>query len=192
MLPPLQERFDAIESRRLAFLGQLAALTPAQLAFLPAPDAWSATDVAHHLALVDAKTTRALMERRVTGVPRRPALDVLYRARLLDVLWLTHLRVKMPVKGVAPDPSIPLADAAKRWADARAALRAYLDAMDEPASRAIVYRHPVGGYMSILETLRFLAKHHDHHMRQVARLTRAAGYPTTDRAAAGTASGSAR
>jgi hypothetical protein len=187
MLPSLQARFDAIESQRLALCDDLAALPAAQLAFRPEPDAWSLCDVAQHLTLVDAKTTRVLTERRVTGVPRRAVLDVIYRARLLDLLWLTHLRVKMPVKGVAPDPSITLTDTAKRWNDARTALRAYLDGMDAAAARAIVYRHPVGGYMDIGDTQRFLEKHHEHHLRQVARLKRAPGYPTPDRAAAGIA-----
>jgi uncharacterized damage-inducible protein DinB len=183
MLPSLQTRFDAIESQRRAFIDDLAALAAAQLAFRPAPDAWSLGDVAQHLTLVDAKTTRVLTERRVTGVSRRAVLDVVYRARLLDLLWLTHLRVKMPVKGVAPDPSVTLPETAKRWGDARTALRGYLDGMDETAARAIVYRHPVGGYMDIADTLRFLEKHHEHHLHQVARLKRAAGYPTPDRAA---------
>ena len=187
MLPSLLHRFDTIESQRRVFLDDLGALSPAQLAFRPAPDAWSLTDVAQHLTLVDARTTRVLTERRVTGVPRRAVLDVVYRARLLDLLWLTHLRVKMPVKGVAPDPAITLTDTTKRWTDARTALRTFLDGMDEAAARAICYRHPVGGYMDIADTLHFLEKHHEHHLRQVARLKRAKGYPTPDRSAAGTA-----
>jgi hypothetical protein len=187
MLPALQRQYDAIESRRLAFVEDLAALNAAQLAFRPARDAWSLCDVAQHLTLVDAKTTRVLAERRVSGVPRRAVLDVVYRARLLDLLWLTHLRVKMPVKGVAPDPSVTLTATAQRWMDARTALRAYLDGMDDAAARAIVYRHPVGGYMTISDTLRFLEKHHDHHMHQVARLKRAPDFPTPDRAASGIA-----
>ncbi len=187
MLAKLQRRFDAIETRRLVLLEDLAALTPAQRAFRPMPTAWCLTDVAQHLALVDGRTTRALTERRVSGVTRRRAVDVVFWMRVLDLIWITNVRVKMPVKGVAPDPAVTLDDAAARWANSRAALRAYLETIDEAASRALVNKHPVGGYMDISETLRFLEKHHDHHLHQVARLKRSREFPTTDRAASGTA-----
>jgi hypothetical protein len=187
MLPPLQHRFDGIEARRHALLTDLRALPVEQLGFHPAPKAWSLGEVAQHLTLVETKVTRALTERRVTGVTRRPLGDVLLRGPLLDFGLSVGWRARMPVRGVAPDPSVTLDDTAQRWAATRAALAEYLGALDEAACRVLVYRHPIGGHMDILGTLEFLARHHDHHLRQVARIRRAPGYPATRPAAAGTA-----
>ncbi len=187
MLPGLNDPFGRLEARRTALLLELGALTPLQLAFRPSPDAWSPTEVAHHLSLVDARTTRVLTERRVSGVTRRRARDVLVRAPLLRLYFAIGWRAKMPVKGVAPDPTVPLERTAAQWAETRRTLAAYLDAMDEDACRAIVYRHPIAGFMDIVETLHFLSRHHDHHLRQVARIRAAPGFPAMARDAAGTA-----
>ena len=180
MLPPLQLRFDALETRRTHLIAELVALAPAQIAFHPAPGAWSLPDVAQHLSLVDARTTRVLTERRVTGIPRRTLGDVFYRAPKLGFYFGAHfIRAKMPVKGVAPDPPQPLADTAAKWEATRASLAAYLAEIDDARARAIVYRHPVGGFMDIFDTLRFLTRHHDHHLRQTVRIRRAPGFPVT-------------
>ena len=183
MLASIQPSFDSIEERRRSLCAELMALPAEQLAFRPAPGAWSLPEVAQHLSLVDSKVARVLIERRVTGITRRPVRDVLIRARLLDVFFVSGLRAKMPVKGVAPDSTVPLEQTTVFWASARATLKEYLDAIDEAASRTIVYRHPVGGFMDIFDTLRFIRRHHDHHLRQVRRIRAAPGFPASARAA---------
>lgn len=187
MIPALQGRFDQLEARRVVLFHELGTLAAEQLAFRPAPAAWSQAEVAHHLSLVEARVTRVLTERRVTGVARRRMRDVLIFAPALRIYFAIGGRAKMPVKGVAPDRSVPLERTAAQWAESRRALAAYLDALDGAAGRAIVYRHPIAGFMDIGGTLQFLARHHDHHLRQVARIRAAPGYPATARGAARTA-----
>jgi hypothetical protein len=177
MLPALQARFNGVIDRHTAFAGDLASLAPEALAFQPRPGAWSLGEVAQHLALVEERTTRVLTERRVKGIARRTPLDVIYRAPSLELYFFFGGRARMPVRGVAPDAAVPLADTLARWTTTRGRLTSYLDAIEESSCRAIVYRHPVAGYMDIFATLRFLAQHHDHHMRQVLRIRRAPGYP---------------
>jgi len=183
MIASLKDRFDRIETRRHALCVDLMALPADQLAFRPAPGAWSLPEVAQHLSLVDGRVTRVLTERRVTGVPRRTLRDVVIRARMLDLFFLTGIRVKMPVKGVAPDSAVPLERTIEAWAASRVVMAGYLETLDAPASRTIVYRHPVGGFMDIHDTLRFIERHHDHHLRQVARIRATRGFPITVTAA---------
>jgi hypothetical protein len=178
MLAALQAPFNGITERHAAFVGDLGSLAPEQLDFQPRAGAWSLGEVAQHLALVEEKTARVLAEKRVTGVARRRVLDVVYRQPGLDLYFVTGWwRAKMPVRGVAPEPAVPLAATIARWTAARERLAAYLDAIEEGSCRTIVYRHPVGGYMDIFATLRFLTQHHDHHMRQARRIKSAPGFP---------------
>lgn len=188
MLPSLQLTFDALESRRRDLLADLGAFAPEQLAFHPAPSAWSLADVAQHLQLVDGRTTRVLTDRRVTGVARRTFLDAIYRAPALGLYLRTGIvRAKMPVKGVAPDPAVTLGETAAKWETGRAALAAHLDTIEDARVNAIVYRHPFGGYMDIFATLDFLVRHHDHHLRQVGRIRGAREFPATPRVGGGIA-----
>ena len=101
MLPRLQHQLDRLEARRLTLLRELGALAPEQRAFHPSPAAWSPSEVAQHLSLVDARVTRVLTERRVSGVTRRRARDVIGLAPLLRLYFVARWRSKMPVKGVA-------------------------------------------------------------------------------------------
>jgi len=172
MLPSLQSSFEHLEAQRTAFTSTLTSASPAELDYHPAPGAWSIADVARHLSLTDKGTARVLSERRVTGVPRRTVLDAVYRAPALAMYFRAGglIRARVPVKGVIPDADTPLDQVIARWGAARSALAAYLDTIEAPALGRIVYRHPFGGYMHIGDTLTFLRRHHDHHMRQVARI----------------------
>jgi hypothetical protein len=177
MLPELNRRFEGVVARQAKFLRDIGSLAPDQLDFHPKEGAWSLCELAQHLALVEEKTTKVLTQRRVTGIAHRRVLDVLVRAPALDLYFLFGGRAKVPVKGVVPVSGVPLADTITRWAAARAQLTLYLEEVDAATCRTIVYRHPIAGYMDIGATLRFLTQHHDHHMRQAKRITRAPGFP---------------
>jgi len=187
MLPRLADRLDQIRSRRTRTLDELEAATPEEREFHPGSGAWSLTDVARHLSLVEGKTTRVLAQRRVTGIARRPMVDALVRQPLLWAYFGSPWRAKIPAPSVAPDPAVPLAQVRAEWEAAHAMLAAHLEGVTERDAHAIVYRHPFGGYMDLFDTLRFVVRHHDHHREQLARIRRAPGFPATPRGAPGTA-----
>ena len=186
MLPALQRRLEDMQSRRRRTLDELAAASPEQREFHPRPGAWSLVDVARHLAIVDGKTTRVLAQRRVTGIPRKPLLDALVRQPALWLYFGSPYRAKIPAQSVAPDPAKSLEQVRADWESAHGMLGAHLETIGAADMGTIVYRHPVGGYMTVLEALRFLVEHHDHHRNQMNRIRRAAGFPATPRGAPGT------
>lgn len=185
MLPSLRARLDQIVERRRRTLGELEAMPEAQREFHPAAGVWSPADVARHLNFVEGKTTRVLAQRRVSGIARRSIIDVLWRQPLLWMYFGSPVRAKIPAASVAPDPGVPLATVRDQWESAHAMLAEHLETIAEPDTRAIVYRHPFGGYMDIFSTLRFVVEHHDHHRKQIARIMRAPGFPATTRGAPG-------
>jgi len=104
-------------------------------------------------------------------------------------LWLyfgSPWRAKIPAQSVAPDPAMTLDIVRRDWEAAHAMLAAHLDTIAAGDTRAIVYRHPVAGYMNIFDTLRFVSRHHDHHRNQMGRIRGAPGFPATPRGAPGT------
>ncbi len=176
MLSKLQTRFDALEQRRHRLLGELARLGEAQLRFQPAPGAWSLQEVVHHLLLVDQAVLRAAD--RAAEVRMRRSL----RERIGYVaVWLVlklGVRVRVPVRGVAPQVGISLSELQEQWGETRIALKACLNSFTERTMQHTVARHPVGGPLNAVQTLLFLTRHFDHHMRQINRIQRAAGFPT--------------
>lgn len=176
MLPILRSRFDELERQRRALLDRLLAHTPAQLAFQPAPGAWSLAQLMQHLVLVE-EGTLMFLEKKAP----RPAASRTLRDRLK---WAVFSRVSpMPVRVKTPtDLVVPRAEATveslvQRWDAARARLTEYLERVDDAAMPLIVFKHAIGGPLPILETLDFLGLHLRHHEHQIRRIRAAHGWP---------------
>lgn len=176
MLPTLQARFDALEERRRALLDELRGGAPAQLRFRPSPDAWSPLAVAHHLVRVEQEVLRSLRD-PAQAHPRSPGVRDRVGALVVWAVFRLGVRVRVPVRGVRPDPEPSLNQVERGWSETRPALRAYLAGVGEADRSAAVFRHPIGGPLTAEETLRFLTRHWDHHLRQLRRIRAAPGFP---------------
>ncbi len=96
-------------------------------------------------------------------------------------VWLVlklGVRVRVPVRGVAPQVGISLSELQEQWGETRIALKACLNRFTERTVQHTVARHPIGGPLNAVQTLLFLTRHFDHHMRQIDRIQRAVGFPT--------------
>ncbi len=175
MVSKLQTRFDALEQRRHRLVGELARLGEAQLRFQPAPGAWSLQEVVHHLLLVDQAVLRAA-DRAAEVRMRRSLRECIGYVAVWLVLKL-GVRVRVPVRGVAPQVGISLSELQEQWDETRIALKACLNRFTERTVQHTVARHPIGGPLNAVQTLLFLTQHFDHHMRQINRIQRAAGFP---------------
>ena len=74
---------------------------------------------------------------------------------------------------VLPDRDVELAAALRRWDDTRRELARLLDDAGPDHLRGGVFRHPVSGWISVEQVVRFFAVHMHHHGFQLARLAAA-------------------
>lgn len=176
MHPQLRHRFDALQHRRGELLAELQALRPEQRSFRPAPDAWSAQQVAEHLLLVEQGVLRAV------AVPGREEMEprtVRNRigALLVRVVFMAGIRVRVPVRGIQPGGTLALEEIAAQWNAARAEMARFLEGVAPGDLNRALLRHPVAGPMDLRRGLDFLAQHWDHHLRQIRRIRRSARFP---------------
>ena len=180
MIPSLASSFDALERRRQALLADLAARPRATIEARPSANAWSLAEVAQHLWLVERGTLKVLTSRLEKGQPlRRGPFNRLGIAAMRFVLG--RIRLKVPIEAIRPRPGIALEQVRTDWDDTRERLRTLLDGMDEARAAQPWFRHPLAGALSVVETMDFLTRHHDHHLMQVARITKrqtASGMPS--------------
>jgi hypothetical protein len=183
MLPILRSRFDELERQRRALLEELLAHTPEQLQFHPRPGAWSLAQLIQHLVLVEESSLEFLQKK-----PPRPAASRTLRHRMrwavFSVVAPYPLRVKAPVAVVLPSADTPVEALVARWEDARRRLAEHLEGIPEEHLRLVVFKHPVGGPLPILETMEFFRLHLTHHTHQIRRIRGAAGWPSARSAAA--------
>jgi hypothetical protein len=170
--------FGALEAQRAALLTDVAGWPAAALVYRPAPGAWSAPEVLHHLVRVE-RGILAEAERGLAAPHPRGLRDWLGCA-LLDRVCRSERRVRMPASvaaRVAPAPAADLAVVRAEWDTTRRDLARLLDrvpALRPDQQRGGVFRHPVAGWMGVPGVLRFFWAHAYHHAFQIARLRAAA------------------
>ena len=176
MLPILAKHWDALESRRRAFLGELASTSAAGLAFRPAPDAWSLEDVAQHLWLIEKGAVHILRDRFDKPPLKR---DVLSPLKIVAMRALVHrdVRIKAPVKEIIPQQRMAVDVVRAEWDRTRETLHALLERVTPDRMEKRIFRHPIFGPMTIAQSAEFVWRHHDHHVHQVRRIRAAAGFP---------------
>lgn len=176
MLPILRSRFDELERQRRALLDRLLAHTPAQLAFRPAPGAWSLVQLMEHLVLVEEGTLMFLEKKAPRPASSRTLRDQLKWA-VFSRLSPMPVRVRTPTDLVVPGSEATVESLVQRWDAARERLVGYLERVDDAALPLIVFKHAIGGPLPILETLDFVGLHIRHHEHQIRRIRAASGWP---------------
>ena len=164
-----------LEQRREALLREFESLTREQLAFQPGPEAWSIEQVIEHLLLVEG----GIVERVTTRPPRAVRFRVRDRIGYAAV-WVVlnyGFRIKAPIQSVLPRNGITLAAAAEQWRLMLRLLSAHIETVRDEDLRLTVFKHPIGGPMTLAEALLFIKRHFDHHLRQIARIRNSPGFP---------------
>ena len=164
-------QLDAQKGSMLTYVGEW----PAEwLGVRPAADSWSALEVLDHVVRVEAGITRAAM----AGMKEPHPLGVRDRLGFLMVerIFLSRYRVKVPgvVAQVLPGRNLELGEIGVRWESAR---REFLRLTEECAATGVrggLFRHPVSGWMSFEQVLRFFSVHLVHHQYQLQRIRKSA------------------
>ncbi|MBC7788643.1 MAG: DinB family protein [Anaerolineae bacterium] len=172
-----RDRLTLLEQRREVLLREASALTEAQLTFKPMQGAWSILQVIEHLLLVEG----GIVERVTTRPPR--AVRPRVRDRLgYAAVWVAlayGMRIKAPIQSVMPSKGITLSEAAEQWRVMLRSLSEHLATVRDDSLKLTVFKHPIGGPMTLAEALLFITRHFDHHLRQIARIRSSAGFPKT-------------
>ncbi|MFI5234894.1 MAG: DinB family protein [Gemmatimonadales bacterium] len=157
-----------IDRQMAGLIADVAAWPEANQEFRPAPAAWNARQVIHHLVLVHEGIVLGL-ERCPIPVPadRRPSW---WRFEILRVVLRSRIRVRAPIARVVPVEDVPFNVLADRWRAAQARLRTLLGDRGRRWGDGMVVRHPLAGWFSASQTVVFLGDHLAHHERQLRRL----------------------
>lgn len=159
-----------LEQQKAETLDLLHGWAPARLAYRPALGAWTAAEVIDHIAKVErgivAAAQRGLLKPHRIGL--RDRLGFLF----IERIFLSPRRVKVPASApqILPEPDVNLLTARLRWDESRNQLAQLLAQTAPEQMREGVFQHPVSGWMSVPQILRFFSVHVEHHRFQLARL----------------------
>ena len=159
-----------LETQRLQALGLVEGWSAERLAFSSSGGQWSALQVFDHIVRsesgIQAAVRAGLQAPHSIGV--RDRLGVLF----IDRIFRSERQVKAPASAtsIQPGTDLNLQEICDRWVMCRRELGAILSAVSPGQMSGGVFRHPVAGWMTLPQVLRFFEVHVLHHTYQLNRI----------------------
>ncbi len=174
MLPALRKPFDRMEAARFRILQLAESLSEPRAHVSPGPGEWSVVQVVEHMVTIDCMVLK-LVQRQLAKDDLRPAgLGTWMRAVLVTLALRYRKKIEAPAVLPPPTGSRSLAEWRDEWEASRRQWRETLEGVPEKLRHRELFKHPLAGYLTLGQTLRFITEHTLHHVPQVQRLVRKA------------------
>ena len=164
----LREQLAIYDQHRNALLEDLARLNDAQLRRKPSPNNWSLLEIVQHMVLSEREVLEGLPESKELIARKRG-----FRARLIYAVVLAVLRWNIPVPvpsdGMVPDGNTSLSELHHQWDENLCWLRDYLETIKAEDLQRAIFRHPIAGPMTVVQTIHLAKLHFDVHLRQIRK-----------------------
>jgi hypothetical protein len=90
---------------------------------------------------------------------------------LLKVSQRLPLKYKAPAHITSNTPhALPLNELNEQWQIAREDLKKFLEEIDERNIKKKIYKHPVVGYLDVVQAIIFTRAHFRHHLPQIKKI----------------------
>jgi hypothetical protein len=167
-----------LQMRKNSFLDDLASWNPAQLGLCCKPRSWSALQVLDHVV----RTEHGILAEMQQNVRRCDRVPFVHRVKsdLLIALMRSPARVRVPflvAPAILPGYEPDLAELTAAWNNTQTQLGQWVGELGENQTAYAGFQHPVSGWLSVLQSILFLAAHVRHHRYQLGRIRRSAGWP---------------
>jgi hypothetical protein len=169
MLPSTAERFQSLTQKRGQLLKRLDDLSKETLYFKAGPDKWSVVEVIEHLVIAEEN----LLQQLSANIPDStldPASKTPDNFRMVIMVMEQDIEVEVPDKRAEPKGRYTLEELIGKWDDIRDRLPEYLTVVADEKKEDLVYHHPFGGPLNVIDALHFIEVHFDNHMRHIDRI----------------------
>ena len=171
MSSSLSGHIDRLNDQRGAFAEALHALRPKLRTLKPSPEAWSPVEIAEHVYRSERNVLRGL-ERQLDPEGERRELGEPSRAKFLALIVALRSpkKFKVPEGASAAAPAGMAYDAIREgWFGFPTQWDAIIGSIPEELLDVGLIRHPIGGPMTLSQSLQFLAVHTARHFKQLER-----------------------
>jgi hypothetical protein len=156
-----------LDRERAAFLAAVARVPAARRPDRPAPDRWSALEVAEHVARVDGGVARLIaMKAAEPPLPPEQCEEARLSPGRAEAVRARAERIEAPER-VRPAGGLPEAAVLARMEEARAALVAAYRAADPAVLDGHTWPHPLFGPITLRGWVELAAHHDARHARQL-------------------------
>ena len=176
-----QEIVDRISRQREKLLKSVSDLSDAQLNHKSEDNAWSISDVLHHVALTDeanAKLTSNMLKRARANQPSpdpSPENSVIHS---MDDIFARMGAAKFQApEFVAPHSHSPVDESLAKLKTSRERLMANVEQLDGLDLSGLTFPHPFAGELNTYQWVLMAGAHEARHAEQIERMKTGSNFP---------------
>ena len=172
MKESILKKLHALNAKLENLLEDLQAYSHEALNHKPSADSWSSAQVMYHLMLSENYSLQ-YCKKKLGFKPtlKKAGIGAKVRSLIVQGYLLSPIKVKAP-KAVA-SPMLPeegdLVSIAKKWRTQRRELEDFFNSLPAEYLDKEVYKHPLGGRLSLAGMIDFLDAHFVNHKKQIFR-----------------------
>lgn len=174
MIEKNEKRFQLLETKKERLFTELADHTQETLLLPEKEGAWSVIECVHHIYITELGTEMYI--RKKTQKPELvPATNSLVAFKLIALKYTFGTPIKFKAPAILPkapaDTTLEKIDT--DWTKSRSSLRDLMNDLPDELQKKGIFKHPLIGRISMIQTLEFLDFHFDRHEHQVRRILKA-------------------
>ena len=165
--------FRLLQQQKDSFLNDLATWSPGQLRLCCKPGSWSAIQVLDHVI----RTERGILGEMRQNVQQGDRVPFVHRVKSELLILLMHSPTRVKVPGlvslvILPRNEVGLTALTEAWRGSQIELEQWVAGLGRNQAAYAGFRHPVSGWMSVLQAIMFMGAHVRHHRYQLGRIRR--------------------
>ncbi len=169
----LIEKFEELESKRIALIKKLENYSLKQLNSHRIQNKWSIIQIIFHLIktehIVIISFKKAVKNNNYEKIA---GLSAKIRSMLLNLALKTSIRFKAPKLMQNVPETYDFGELLRKWVMIRNELADFIKNCNSDVMNINIFRHPYAGYMNITQSIDFLDEHFNHHVKQIEKIRR--------------------
>lgn len=170
----LLEEFRKMESERESMMSELSAYSEEVLTKKPDSESWSVAEVAMHLVVAESGALAYMRKKLEYGGHSRSTFGAAFKQKLLNFAVSLPVKFKAPkVASIKEGENVSFAEASEKWKSVRQELLKEYEPMDDELVSHELFKHPAAGKMNVLQSVEFMRKHMNRHIKQMRSTAKA-------------------
>lgn len=167
----LIEHFERAEAARATLLDMIASCPVEQQIKKPGPEAWNMIEVAEHLFNAEQGILPQL-KKYGKGEGKKAGLSATLRSTILSLFMRSPAKIKVPKAAarIEPQGNKDFESLKESWNVLREDMNTWVHQYPHNRLGHYVFKHPVAGLLTPVQTMQFLEDHIAHHIKQIERI----------------------
>ncbi len=166
-------KYAQLEAENASLIKEIEKLEESQLNYKSSPEKWCIIQVLNHLKNTEVGTLSYIQKKIKYGGLQNVNWSAGIRAFLMRSVNNSSIKFKMPSVLTPPSSDGTLDNIQIEWRDLRAEWKEFIEHFPMEYLDKAVFRHPIFGRLSFMQTMDSMISHQNHHRKQIRRIKNA-------------------